>query len=64
MGIQLWSQKLNWCSVSKWDMRNELEFVMVISEDTSERADDSDARGHASGMCNKFGELGHVFTLG
>ena len=33
---QLWSQKLTWCLVSKRDMRNELELIMMMSEDTSE----------------------------
>ena len=62
---QLWSQKLTWCSVSKRDMRNELELIRRLSEDTSERVSDSDARSHASGMCIRFRrKLRHVIILG
>ena len=61
---QLWSQKLTRCLVSKRDMRNELELIMRLSEDTPERVSDSDAQSHASGMCIRFRrELRHVFTL-
>ena len=62
---QLWSQKLTWCSVSKRDMRNELELIRRLSEDTSERVSDSDARGYVRACVLDFGgKLWLVFALG